>query len=287
MSEPHQSESLEVGDSSGNPHIEVNDASSLHKGFSFSGLRIFTGVPEISIKAEPIFSFGSFHLPNSLFLSFFVMLGFLMIGYLYRKQAESKKKGKFFYLINLVLKGIYKLFQSILKEKAPAFFPFLGAIFLFVLLNNWFGLLPGVGSIMVAVKDGNHHGYFPLLRGNNADLNTTLALAIIAMTIIQISGIKYLGLRTYLKKFINFSNPINGFVGILEIISEFSKVISFSFRLFGNIFAGEVLLAIMAFLIPAFVSFPFLMLEVFVGFIQALVFSMLTSVFLSLAVSHH
>jgi F-type H+-transporting ATPase subunit a len=127
----------------------------------------------------------------------------------------------------------------------------------------------------------------PLLRGNNADLNATLALALVSVVMIQIYGVQFLGFKTYISKFLNFKDPIYFVLGILEIVSEVSKVISFAFRLFGNIFAGEVLLTIVAFLVPVLASFPFLMLEVFVGLVQALVFSMLTSVFLSLAVSHH
>ena len=104
---------------------------------------------------------------------------------------------------------------------------------------------------------------------------------------IQVFGIKFLGFKDYIKKYINLTNPINFVLGILEIVSELSKILSFSFRLFGNIFAGEVLLTIVAFLVPVLASFPFIMLEIFVGFIQALVFSMLTAVFISGAIAKH
>ena len=126
----------------------------------------------------------------------------------------------------------------------------------------------------------------PLFRGPTADLNTTIALALISVFMIQFYGFKHLGLK-YLKKFFNFSNPINAFIGILELISEFSRIISFAFRLFGNIFAGEVLLTVISFLIPFIAPLPFLGLEIFVGFIQALVFTMLSLVFISMATSHH
>lgn len=127
--------------------------------------------------------------------------------------------------------------------------------------------------------------FVPVFRSGTADLNMTIALAIMAVGAIQIAGLTNLGF-SYLKKFFNFSNPIYTFVGLLELISEFSKIISFSFRLFGNIFAGEVLLTVIAFLIPVLAPLPFLGLEVFVGFIQALVFSMLTAIFLSTAMVH-
>ena len=161
----------------------------------------------------------------------------------------------------------------------------MAGLFLFVLFNNWFGLLPGVGSIMIKIVEHGKELTVPLLRGNNADLNTTLVLGLVSVTSIQYFGVKYLGFGTYIKKFLDFSNPINFFVGILEIVSEISKVLSFSFRLFGNIFAGEVLLTIVAFLVPYIAPLPFFFLELFVGAIQAVVFSMLALVFIKGAVS--
>lgn len=249
--------------------------------------KILTEMSKISIKAEPIFHIGDFIIPNSLFLSLFVLLGFFGISFYYYKNSLSKKKGKFYYFLNFLLKGIYSFFQSTLGENVKNFFPLVGAFFFFIILNNWAGLLPGVGSILVKVVEHGKVEYFPIFRGNNADLNTTLAIAIISIIFIQYAGIKYLGFKNYIKKFINLSNPINFFVGILEIISEISKILSFSFRLFGNIFAGEVLLTVIAFLVPILVSFPFLILEVFVGFVQAMVFSMLSAVFINGAILKH
>lgn len=234
-------------------------------------------MPEISIKAEKIFELAGVEITNSLLLSVVVFVIFIFIAIKYFIDSRKKGRTTFFYFVNFLLKSLYQLFQSILKEKVDYFFPLLGSFFLFILFQNWFGLLPGVGSILI-----NH---LPLLRGGNADLNTTLSLALLSVILTQIFGIRYLGLKEYISKFINFANPITFFTGILEIISELSKIISFSFRLFGNIFAGEVLLTIMAFLVPILASFPFLLLEVFVGLIQALVFSMLTAVFLNLAIS--
>lgn len=242
-------------------------------------IEILTKMPEISIKAEPIFKIGNFHVTNSLILSSVVLIFFLISAIIYQKNSKLKKKSNFYYFINFLLKSVYGLFEGVLKDKTVFFFPLLGSFFFFILLNNWFGLLPGVGSLYVF--------HYPLFRGNNADLNTTFALAIISITMVQIYGIKFLGFTGYLKKFINLTNPINFFLGILEILSEFSRILSFSFRLFGNIFAGEVLLTIVAFLVPVLASFPFIILEVFVGFIQALVFSMLTAVFINGAIAEH
>lgn len=139
-----------------------------------------------------------------------------------------------------------------------------------------------------AHAEDEHHGptFVPILRPGSADLNTTLALGIISVLATQYIGISFLGLN-YFKKFINFSSPIDFFVGILETVSEFAKIISFAFRLFGNIFAGEVLLVVISFLVPVIVPMPFYGLEIFVGFIQALVFSMLTLVFFNMATHSH
>ncbi len=252
-----------------------------------SGIQLLTEMPAISIKAEPIFHILNFKVNNSLILSTLVLIFFTLVALFYNKQSKEKKKNKFYYLINFILKSVYGIFESVLKEKTTLFFPLFGTFFIFILLQNWFGLLPGVGSVVLKVAEEGKIHFFPLLRGNNADLNTTLALALISVFLIQFYGIKYLGFKVYIKKFINFSNPVNFFVGFLELISEVSKIISFSFRLFGNVFAGEVLLTIMAFLIPVAISFPFVILEIFVGLVQALVFSLLSAVFLNLAISSH
>ncbi len=241
-------------------------------------------------------------------LSSLVFLFFIFLGISYFKESKKDDKSGLYYTLNLVLRSLYELFGSIVQDKVDVFFPLLSAFFLWILIQNWSGLLPGVGSIMLKVPANVVHGTIlkeavpseesstpvheeiksiPLFRGNNADLNATLALAIISVAMIQVYGIQFLGFKTYISKFLNFKDPIYFVLGILEIISEISKVVSFAFRLFGNIFAGEVLLTIVAFLVPVLASFPFIILEVFVGFVQALVFSMLTSVFLSLSVSHH
>lgn len=136
------------------------------------------------------------------------------------------------------------------------------------------------------------HKKIPFLRANNADLNTTFALALITVSLIQFYGMKYNGVGGYLKKFFNFSSPIMFFVGILELISELSRILSFSFRLFGNVLAGEVLISIVAFLLPSVVSFflvPFYVLELMAGAIQALVFTMISAVLINMATTkaHH
>jgi F-type H+-transporting ATPase subunit a len=141
------------------------------------------------------------------------------------------------------------------------------------------------GEEYKATEDKGHKAV-DVFRGANADVNMTIALALISVTATQFFGVKFAGLG-YFKKFINFSSPIAFFIGILELIAEFSKIISFSFRLFGNIFAGEVLVSVIKFLIPLLIPIPFMGFEVFVGALQAYVFAMLSLVFFNMAASDH
>jgi F-type H+-transporting ATPase subunit a len=236
----------------------------------------------ISLAAEKLFQIGNiFWVTNSLLTSWLVILFLIIFSYLTARKM-SLVPGYLQSIAEITVEGIWNLFSTILQDRTKTFFSLIATYFIYIISLNWAGLLPGVGTIGLEMVEEGHKVFVPLFRSGTADLNTTLALAIIAMLIIQFSGLKTLGLN-YLKKFINLSSPIMFFVGILELVSEFSKVISFSFRLFGNIFAGEVLLTVIAFLMPVFAPLPFLGLELFVGFIQALVFSMLTAVFLSLA----
>ncbi len=244
--------------------------------------------PHISIKPETITHVFGFPITNSYIASIIVIFLFIAIAIYYNKSAQSAKKSSFFYAIQFLLKTLHAFFATLVGSKnADYFFPLFSSLFVYILLQNWFGLLPGVGSILVKIVEDGKEATAPLLRGSTADLNTTLALAIVSFVSIQFLGIKFLGFKTYISKFLNFTNPLNFVIGLFELISEFSRVISFSFRLFGNIFAGEVMLTIIIFLVPVLVPFPFLVMEIFVGVLQAFVFSMLTAVFVNLAVSHH
>ncbi len=234
----------------------------------------------ISITAEKLFTIGGI-LPvtNSLLTSWIIMV-FLILFAFFATRKISLVPGSIQSIAEMVIDGIYTLFQAVLHEKVDQFFPLLASLFIFIITMNWVELLPGVGTI--GIRRGGE--FLPLFRPGTADLNMTLALAILSVLIIQYYGLRSLG-ASYLKRFINLKNPIYFFVGILELMGEFTRVISFAFRLFGNIFAGDVLLTVIAFLMPILVPLPFLGLELFVGFIQALVFSMLTAAFLAQATS--
>lgn len=241
---------------------------------------------EISLAAEKIAHIGSIPVTNSMLLSWIATVFLSFLAWLATSKMASIPRGvqNFF---EMVIEFLYSTANSVLDdEKATRkYFPFIATLFIFIITNNWLGLLPGVGTIGIhEVKEG-HQVLVPLFRAGTADLNTTLALAILTMITVQVVGVAALGTFKYAKKFFNFKGPIDFFVGILELMSEFSKIISFSFRLFGNIFAGEVLLTVIAFLLPLIAPLPFFLLEIFVGFIQALVFTMLALVFIKGAIT--
>jgi len=259
----------------------------------------------ISIAAEELFKIGPFPITNSLLVTYLTILLFIILVILIRIKKNIIPVG-IQNVVEYIMEYFYNLICEVFgsEEKGRKFFPLVMTIFLFVLIINWFGLLPGVGSIgFYREKDvqvehiettgeeshnpevSEHREFVPLFRGASADLNTTLALALISVIFTQIYSIQILGFKGFLKRFIKLKNPIMFFVGILELIAEIAKIISFSFRLFGNIFAGEVLLTVMLFLLPFVIPLPFLALEIFVGIIQAIIFSFLTLFFIKIATS--
>lgn len=194
--------------------------------------------------------------------------------------------GKVQVCIEAVIGGAFDYMETALesKELARKFFPLIMTIFLFVLALNWIGLLPGVSSIGIYGETHGAHGLIPFLYPANTDLNITIGLAIVAFVSIELAGIFLLGFFKYAGKFINFSSPLNFLIGIIELFSELARLISFSFRLFGNIFAGKTLLLIAIFFVPFVLPVPILAFEMFVGLIQAFIFAVLTLFFIKLAV---
>lgn len=253
---------------------------------------------EHTLFAEPLFYVQKFPVTNSL-LSSWLAVALIIILSLVIRAKNSKIPGAFQSLVETVIEGAFNMIDMVTndRQKSKQIFPFVFAIFLFVLINNWLGMLPGVGSVTF-----NH---LPLLRGGTADLNTTLALGILAVLSANIFGVISVGGWNYFNKFINIKalleipkkikheptivlvNPINFFVGLIEIISEVAKVASLSFRLFGNVFAGEVLLASIAAMVAWGVPLPFMFLELMVGVIQALIFAVLTVVYFTIASTDH
>ncbi len=225
---------------------------------------------------------------NAFLIGVLVSLGLVVVTQLALRRRSLVPRG-LQNVFELIVEGLLAFIESVTGDKAQAkkFFPLIATIFLFVLFSNWVGLLPGAGTVGLAHTQNGHATIIPFLRSTSADLNFTLALSLMVVVTVQFTGIATLGLFKYGQKFFvsPFRKPygIGMVVGLLELVSEFAKFLSFSFRLFGNVFAGEVLLTVMLHLVPYFIPLPFLFLEIFVGFIQAAVFAMLTLVFLKMA----
>ncbi|MCH7951870.1 F0F1 ATP synthase subunit A [Patescibacteria group bacterium] len=242
----------------------------------------------VSISAQPIFHLGSVEFTNSMLTGVAVSVFLAGFAYWFSKNLDPKKPVKGIQnLVEMVIEGLYNLMVSIAGErKTREFFPVIATLFLYILFSNWVTLLPGVGTIGITSTREGKEVFSPLVRPPSADLNATLGLALFSVIGAQVVGYKYMKLA-YFKRFFNFSNPGRFILGLLELTSEVSRIISFSFRLFGNIFAGEVLLVVSLALLPFLAPIPFLGLEVFIGVIQALVFAVLTLVFWYMATIPH
>lgn len=244
----------------------------------------------ISISAETLFHLGSFPVTNSMLISWLIILVLCTGAYSVSRNLSLVPRG-FQNVVEVIMQFLFGIVDSVMgnKEQTKKFFPLIATIFLFIILTNWTEILPGMGAIGLWEEHEGKRIIVPFIRASAADLNFTIALSLISVITIQVVGVMSIGFGKYISKFLNFKSPLSFFVGILELISEAAKLVSFSFRLFGNIFAGEVLLIVMYTLVPYIVPLPFLALELFVGFIQALVFSMLTIVFIKMATeeAHH
>ena len=278
--------------------------------------RLFFPVPQPGLElaanySEPFYKLGPIYITNTLITSWLSIL--VLIGFFYLATRKMK----------LVPKGLQNFAETIIellldfvegvagKENGRRFFPVVATIFLYVLFNAWLALLPVFNFIGISQQqaDGTTT-YVALLRAANTDMNVTLLLALVSFFSVEYWGITSLGLRHYLRKFFRFEQLLQGlgqlirgkvksavsaflygaidiFVGALELLSEFVRIISFTFRLFGNMTAGEILLLMMAFLIPWIIPAIFYGLETFLGFVQAFIFAGLTLVFATMAVAAH
>lgn len=239
----------------------------------------------VSFEPEIIFRLGPVNITNTLLDTLLVDL-ILVMGALFVSKKLSIIPNLFQCAVESIIEVFYNLTKSVSKTYADKIFPFVLSFFLFIVLVNWSGLIPGVGTIGLIDPSAEGKKLVPILRSATSDLNTTLALALVSAVATHVLSIKTIGIKDYLSRFFSL-NPLNLFIGILEIISEITKVISLSFRLFGNIFAGEVVIlsvsSIFAFIFPV----PFLFLEIIVGFVQALVFAMLTMAFMAILTTSH
>jgi F-type H+-transporting ATPase subunit a len=278
---------------------------------------IDASMPEISLKPEVLFHLIDLQVTNTLLSTVLIFALLTAVFLTLTLTFNPLKPSKAQLVFEMIVEMLGQIFQDIAgyTHKASGLFSFVFSFFIFILISNWFGLLPFVGpfgidetghqdpqtthelSIVGCIKERNcvwtpdfgvvqSEKFVPLFRAPTSDLSVTLALALLSVLVTNGLGIAAIGGK-YLKKYISIASPIDFIVGILELISELGKIISFSFRLFGNVFAGEVLLAVIGFISYGLVTLPFIGLEFFVGMIQALVFFMLTTVFVSLAKSYH
>ena len=240
-----------------------------------------------TVSAEKVFELAGFPVTNTLLLTLIAAI-FLIVLAVSVKVGFKNVPGKLQNILEWLIEQILSLTEGIFgsRKDAEKYLPFIATIFFLVLFSNWLGLIPGVGPIGVYEKHEGRNILIPFLRSPSSDLNFTLALAVITVFSVNILGIAAIGFFKHFSKFISFKSPIAFFVGILELISEAARIVSFSFRLFGNIFAGEVMLVIAAFFLPYLLPLPLLALETFVGLIQASVFAILASVFISIAIKH-
>lgn len=242
-----------------------------------------------TLAPEVLFHIGSVSITNTMINAWIALGLFLILGLTLRKRVNLKP-GKLQNFIEYFLEILFGYFDQVTgsRKKTIIFLPIVGSVFFFILLSNWLGLIPGTGSITL--------GHSPVLRPANTDLNLTIVMAMVAVLSSHVFGVMAVGFFTHINKFIQIGTIFQSFkkgpiavftaivefaVGLIELASEFSKVLSLSLRLFGNIFAGEVLITVISSLVAAFVPIPFILLELMVGLIQATVFTMLTLVYLT------
>lgn len=236
----------------------------------------------ITLAAEKIVEIGGFPITNTLLASWISVAVLLLVTLRLKVRGVRAVPRGLQNVLELVFETWLGLMDGVTQSRKQSirFFPWIVTIFLFVVTSNWLGIFPGFGTIGLNELEHGEKIFVPFLRTVNSDLNTTLALAIISVIATQVFGILAIGVFKYWKRFVNFKNPI---IGLLEFIDQLAVVVSFSFRLFGNIFAGEVLLVIISSLIPYVVPLPFYFLELFVGLVQAFIFAVLTLVFFKVA----
>lgn len=275
--------------------------------FGDLGLPKWLSVPQPApeLPAETVFHLFGFPITNSIIAAWLTII--ILVAFSYAVTHRIKLiPGRLQAAFEFLFGWLYDFCQQVAGEKnGRRFFPAVATIFLFVAFNAWLALLPGFGSIIVHTAEGEVH----LLRAANTDINMPLAIALMSFVFVEYFGLRLRGVR-YLGKFVNvgqffsslglifkgkvkagfgglITGVINIFVGILETLSELVRIVSFTFRLFGNMTAGEILLLIAVFLVPWIFALPFYGLELLVGFVQALIFAGLTLVFLTVAVTSH
>ena len=233
---------------------------------------------EISMGAEKLFYLGPIPITNTILTTWIVMALLITLAIVVRRRI-SLIPGALQSIVEMVIETVYNLVKSIAGERVGSIiFPLIMTLFLFILTANWLGLLPGFGTITY------HH--VPIFRPPNSDLNTTLAMALITVILVQVAGIAYRGLKGYLKEFV--TPPVLApLMAPIHVVSELSHILSLSARLFGNIFGGDVVLTVIFVMLPPLIPAVFLLLESLFGLIQAIIFAVLSTIYFSMATAAH
>ena len=278
-------------------------------GAGFFGIKVpsFMAVPKphIALPSERLFEVAGFPITNTLIAAWLSIIVLAVLFYVCTRKMKLIP-GKLQNLAEMAVEALLSFVKSVAGEKhARLLFPVVATIFIYVITNAYLALLPFFGTILVTGQEGTA---VPLFRSANTDINVPLSIAVMSFIFVEFWGMKSLGAFRYLGEFFNFGQIgrgvkelfmgkirpaitniafgfINLFVGMLEIFSHLIRIISFTFRLFGNMTAGEMLLLVSAFLIPLIFTIPFYGLELLIGFIQALIFAGLTLVFGTIAVA--
>jgi F-type H+-transporting ATPase subunit a len=252
-------------------------------------ISFFAASEGVPLAAEPVFHIGSFAVTNSMVLGVIIAMAVAGMFIAARVRSTLRPKSKFAFGVEQIVEFILNIAEQNFgdRKKALHHLPLLLTLFTFILFSNLSGLIPGVSSITITTEEGA----VPLLRAFTTDLNATLALAILTIGLVQFYAIKELGVLGRLKHFFTDKpyNPMNFFLGWVEVLSEFIRILTLSMRLFGVIYAGEVLIHVIGGVAGSFgwaATLPIYLLEVFFSAIQAYIFVMLTTVYLATATSH-
>lgn len=242
-----------------------------------------TGIP---LSAEPIANIFGLHFTNAMLFGLLMAVITLVLFGLAARRTTTRPDSKLAFAVESLMEFVLGLGEENLgsRKKAIQYMPLLLTLFVFILFSNMFTLFPGIGTINVATEEGK----IPLLRAFTTDLNATLAMAILTIGTIQVVAIHQLGIKKHLIHYFSNKpwNPMNMFIGLIEVMGEFIRIITLSMRLFGVIYAGEVLIHVVGELAGNFgwaATFPIYILEVFFGVIQAYLFMMLSMVYLAIA----
>lgn len=252
-----------------------------------------------TLAAETLFHLGPLPVTNSLVNTTITMLGFVICALVFSRTIRVSP-GRVQLCVETILEQVLSYFDKVTNDRALSrtFLPFAGTLFCFILASNWLGLFPGTGSIGFWFMHAGERVFVPLLRPANSDLNLTLGLAILTVVTSHLVGIRSIGVLSHLGRFFPLGTIWNGMragkpiailtglveclVGLIEVMAEFAKMASLSLRLFGNIFAGEVLTTVIATIFAFGAPLPFIGLELIVGLVQATVFTMLALVYCTL-----